>query len=81
MTVKIKFFGMTASLGPDGKWTGDSPRFNAWLNTRASQKQLEPGYYPNIEEAILALAQKEFKGLEVLEGPRKQAPGPKGRIY
>lgn len=81
MTVKITYLGMTAQLGPDGKWTGDSPRFNNWLNVRAGREALPPGYYPDLEEALLKLAQDEFKGLKVLEGPKPAKPGPPGRIY
>jgi len=79
--IKIQWLGMTATLEAGGIWKASDKQFTRSLNVRAGQDSLGPGYYPNLEAALLDLVKKEFPGLEVLEPPRAQKPAPEEADY
>jgi hypothetical protein len=64
--IKIRWLGREAYLNDSGIWDSDNNKFAESLNIRAG-KDCISGYNPDIKAAMLDLAIKEFRGLEVLE--------------
>lgn len=68
MTIKIRWIDRTAIKEPGKPWKSENPYFAASLNEIAIPERVR-GYTPNMESALIELAQEFYSGLEVLEGP------------